>query len=184
MGTPTGVSLCQDQGGSLPANSSSPLRPHMRNQSFSRRISLWLGSSFTTTPRRRLETSHLCLKVNVGDGESVRSDRERSLSSHWASEKFSEYLIGKQFHIETDHKPLVPILSTESLDQLPPRVLRFRLRRMIFHYTIAHVPGKFLYTADTLSRAPLPCTTTHLEEITEFFIDSIVSQLPGNKDRL
>ena len=122
---------------------------------------------------------------SMSETESRYAQIEKeALAATWASEKFSEYLIGKQFHIETDHKPLVPILSTKSLDQLPPRVLRFRLRLMRFHYTIAHVPGKFLYTADTLSRAPLPCTTTHLEEITEFFIDSIVSQLPANKDRL
>ena len=122
---------------------------------------------------------------SMSETESRYAQIEKeALAATWASEKFSEYLIGKQFHIETDHKPLVPILSTKSLDQLPPRVLRFRLRLMRFQYTIANVPGKFLYTADTLSRAPLPHTTTHLEEITEFFINSIVSQLPANKDRL
>ena len=30
--------------------------------------------------------------------------------------------------ISTDHEPLVPLLSTKNLDNLPPRVLRFRLR--------------------------------------------------------
>ena len=124
---------------------------------------------------------------SMSETESRYAQIEKeALAATWTCEKFSEYLIGKQFHIETDHKPLVPILSTKSLDQLPPRVLRFRLRLMRFHYTIAHVPGKLLYTADTLSRAPLPNTITpsHLKETTEFFIKAIVSQLPASKDRL
>ena len=52
------------------------------------------------------------------------------LSLTWAAEKFSMYLLGRSFHMETDHKPLVPLLSTKSLDTLPPQVLRFRLRLM------------------------------------------------------
>jgi len=37
----------------------------------------------------------------------------------YTCEQFQEYLTGRPFHIHTDHKPLVPILSTKSLDDLP-----------------------------------------------------------------
>jgi len=53
---------------------------------------------------------------------------KEALALTWACEKFSEYVLGKQFGIETDHKPLVPLLGNKSLDSLPPHVLRFRLR--------------------------------------------------------
>ena len=70
--------------------------------------------------------------------------------------KFSNYILGRPFLIKTDHKPLGLILSTIHLDYLPPRVLHFCLRLARFSYTIKHVPGKLLYTADALSRAPQP----------------------------
>ncbi len=44
------------------------------------------------------------------------------LALTWACEKFFEYVLGKSFELETDHKPLVPILGQKSLDSLPPRV--------------------------------------------------------------
>lgn len=79
---------------------------------------------------------------------------KEALAVTWASEKFSEYVLGKHYQLETDHKPLVPLLQDKRLDSLPPRILRFRLRLDRFDYTIYHVPGKELYAADTLSRAP------------------------------
>ena len=48
---------------------------------------------------------------------------KEALSLIWAAEKFSMYLLGRLFHMETDHKPLVPLLSTKNLDALPPRVV-------------------------------------------------------------
>ena len=44
---------------------------------------------------------------------------KEALGITWASESFADYLIGLQFHIETDHKPLVPLLSTKNLEDLP-----------------------------------------------------------------
>lgn len=79
---------------------------------------------------------------------------KEALAVTWSCEKFSDYVLGCTFSIETDHKPLVPLLNTKCLNTLPPPVLRFRLRLARFDYTVSHVPGKLMYTADTLSRAP------------------------------
>ncbi len=79
---------------------------------------------------------------------------KEALAATWACEKFSDYILGLHFTIESDHKPLIPLLNTKCLNCLPPRILRFWLRLARFSYTIHHVPGKLLYTADTLSRAP------------------------------
>ena len=80
---------------------------------------------------------------------------KEALALTWACEKFSIYFLGKRFQVETDHKPLVPLLGSKHLDTLPPRVLRFRLRLDRFDFSIGHTPGKHMYTADALSRAPL-----------------------------
>ena len=113
---------------------------------------------------------------------------KEALAITWACEKFSTYILGKHISIDTDHKPLVPLLGNKHLDNLPPRVLRFRLRLMRFSYSIQHVPGKLLYTADTLSRAPLreesdPQTLQKQYEV-ESFINTITSNLPASQQRL
>ena len=82
-------------------------------------------------------------------------NRKKALAAVWACDKFLDYLLGCTFLIETDHKPLVSLLGSKSLDSLPPRILRFRLRLSRFSYSIHHVPGKILYTPDTLSHAPV-----------------------------
>ena len=111
---------------------------------------------------------------------------KETLAVTWACDRFSDYILGRPFEIETDHKPLVPILSSKSLDNLPPRVLRFRLRLARFEYTIHHVPGKLLYTADTLSRAPIATDSISLslQEEVEFFIQSVTDSLPASTTRL
>lgn len=69
-----------------------------------------------------------------------------------AWEKFSVFLLGMKFEIQTDHKSLVPLLSTRDLSAVPPRIQRFKMRLMKFNFTITHVPGK---AANVVSRAPL-----------------------------
>ena len=110
---------------------------------------------------------------------------KEALAITWACERFSEYILGKEVELETDHKPLVPLLGSKHLDSLPPRVLRFRLRLMRFQYNIKHVPGKELYIPDTLSRAPVNNATDHLAtNDIELYIQTVVLSLPADKDRL
>ncbi|GFN76539.1 Pol polyprotein [Plakobranchus ocellatus] len=79
---------------------------------------------------------------------------KEALAATWASERFSEYILGSTYTIETDHKPLVPLLTTKELYKMPPRIQRFRLRLMRFSPNVIHVSGKQQITADALSRAP------------------------------
>ena len=62
------------------------------------------------------------------------SIEKQALAITWASQIFSKYVLRKQIQLETDHKPLIPILGNKTLDSLPPRVLRFQLRLMKFQY--------------------------------------------------
>ena len=76
----------------------------------------------------------------------------------WSCERFSNYIVGKHVQIETDHKWLVPLLSCKPLENLPLRVVKFRLWKMRFDYSISHVPGSYctrltLYP-DHLTRTP------------------------------
>ena len=80
---------------------------------------------------------------------------KEALAFTWACESLSDYFLGLRFHIETDHKPLVPLFSPKKgLDELPLRFQCFRLRMMRYSFSISHVPGKSLSVADTLFRAP------------------------------
>ena len=71
-----------------------------------------------------------------------------------ACAKFSTYVLRRPFSVETDYKPLVSLLNTKHLDDLPPLILRFCLQLAKYDYVAHHVPGKLLYAADALSRAP------------------------------
>ena len=110
---------------------------------------------------------------------------KEALALTWACERLNQYLLGSKFLLETDHKPLVPLLSTKNLEELPIRIERFRLRMIRYQYDIKHVPGKELNTADFLSRSLLPNTgISELQEETEAYINLIVSHLPATDRRL
>ncbi|OXA53834.1 Transposon Tf2-6 polyprotein [Folsomia candida] len=115
----------------------------------------------------------------LSDAEQRYGQIEKeALASTWGCERFRDFLAGSHFLIETDHKPLLQILVSKNLDDLSPRLQCFRLRLMRYSYDVKYVPGKLLYTADTLSRQPLDHKgDVEFEEVLAH-VCHIISQLP------
>ena len=86
-------------------------------------------------------------------------------------ERSSDYILGKPIVGEADQKPLVPLRMKYTLEQVPPRIQRFRMRFM------RHVPGKEMYMSDTLPRQ-FPVESDELSMIDDEemspFLESIV----------
>ena len=123
------------------------------------------------------------------DTESRYSQIEKEcLAFTWACERSSDYILGKSFIGETDHKPFVPLLTTHTLDQVPPHIQRFQMRLMRFNLqNVIHVPGKQMYTSDALSRliqksANSDPVTSEVE--TNAFIDTVIDSLPVSDTKL
>ena len=115
--------------------------------------------------------SQLLMSMNETEQCYAQIEKE-ALAITWACIKFSDYILGREFLIETDYKLVVPLLNTKHLDALPPRVLWFRLRLVKFNYSVFHVPGKLLYAADVLSRVPMPEMEEEPLDV-ESFVDTI-----------
>ena len=74
----------------------------------------------------------------------------------WATQKCYLFLEGlAHVDIITDHKPLIPILNSYSLDQIQnPRLQRLRMKLQRFNYSAQWIKGKLNAEADALSRYP------------------------------
>ena len=67
---------------------------------------------------------------------------KEALAATWTCERFSDYVLGINFTLETDHRPLVPLLSSTDLSKLPARILRFCLRLMRYSPVVKYVLGE------------------------------------------
>lgn len=74
----------------------------------------------------------------------------------FALERFHQYVYGHcDVTVESDHKPLEALFK-KSLDSIPARLQRMMLRIQCYDFNVVYKPGKYLFLADALSRAPLP----------------------------
>lgn len=79
----------------------------------------------------------------------------------FALRKFHQYVYGVPVKVQSDHKPLEPIL-TKPIGKAPARLQRMLLQIQKYDIQVRYTPGKDMLIADTLSRAVAP-TTTHDE---------------------
>lgn len=59
--------------------------------------------------------------------QRYRQVEKEALGLTWTCERFKDFLIGKHFELETDHKPVLSLLGSQALDALPPRIQRFKM---------------------------------------------------------
>lgn len=90
-----------------------------------------------------------CLTTTESNMLSLKT---KALAVTWTWQRLS--VSGLDFTLRNNHKPLVTLLKSRALDDLPLRILRFQVRLLRFNFNIIHVPGKNLITADALSEHP------------------------------
>ena len=119
------------------------------------------------------------------------------LATAWAMSKCKLYLLGLQhFTLMTDHRPLIPILNSYTLDAVEnPRLQRLKEKLSPYLFTAEWQAGKLLYIPDALSRAPvsdptpedeLLCASAASSLRTVVTINSVVSSTespPQDADR-
>ena len=77
------------------------------------------------------------------------------LAIQWAIEDSRYYLLGCDFKVLTDHRPLVGTFEKPLTDIVNNRLLRIRLKLTDYRFLVEWTPGKTHFIADALSRAPV-----------------------------
>ena len=96
---------------------------------------------------------------------------------------FHQYIYGRDVLVQTDHKPLVSIV-TKPIHAAPARLQRMILQLQKYHLVLVHVPGKKIPVADTLSRKFLPDTLPSISEDLEAQVHLVTSSLPVSDARI
>ena len=110
------------------------------------------------------------------------------LAITWGIHRMSKYLHGLPiFTVETDHKPLIPILNTHALVDMSPRIQRLRMKLLQYRFNTVYIRGKDNIDADALSRAPVsqPNKEDQLgKEDIECHVNLVIDQLPATPQRI
>ena len=67
----------------------------------------------------------------------------------WAIDKFHRYVYGRQFFVETDHRPLTFLSHAKTTNQ---RLMRWALALQDYSFSIVPIAGTRNHEADVLSR--------------------------------
>lgn len=100
----------------------------------------------------------------------------------FAIQKFHFYIYGLKVKVNTDHKPLESIFRKD-LSCISPRLQRMRLRILNYDLEVTYKPGKYLYIADTLSRAFLSEKGLKSDEEFNFAVHAVVKNIPMSETK-
>ena len=144
-----------------------------------------IGGAIWQKHGERLLPVAFCSRV-LSDTERRYAQIEKELlACVWVCNKFSRYLHGRpDFILETDHKPLIPLISQKDLTQVPVRCQRLLMNMMRFNPKPKYVRGTSLVVADTLSREPSKMETEehNLEEDIDMYVSQVTKQWPASVD--
>ena len=100
-------------------------------------------------------------------------------------ERFHQFVYGRKVTVQSDHKPLEAIM-TKPLSQAPPRIQRLLIRLQKYQPTVQYVPGKYMFIADTLSRAYLTGSNEQqdISEDIEVMVHSFVARMPATPEKI
>ena len=98
-----------------------------------------------------------CGSRSVTSAESRYSATEiELLAVVWAIKKANTFLAGTSFELIVDHRPLVAIINSKSLDQITsPRLIRLKEKLSPYCMTAVWRPGKQHKVVDCFSRHPV-----------------------------
>ena len=98
--------------------------------------------------------------------------------------KVHQYVYGKSTIIHTEHRPLETILK-KPIAKVSPRLHQMILQLQRSDIQVKYVPGKYLYVADTLSRAKIEGDPTcGAAEDIEVMVHSLIGNLPISLEKM
>ena len=132
LGKRTRWKLHKTQASSSKSTGIGTLQPHRTFSACSRHIILGVRSSIATAASRfHTPTNCLWKSITNGSWNGIPSIREGTLAIVFGCEHFHQYLYGRHFELETDHRPLEHIFKPKISFQgksTPARVKRWVLR--------------------------------------------------------
>ena len=88
------------------------------------------------------------------------TNEREALAVLWALEHWESYLLGYEFLLRSDHKPLAALLQHSS-QRKREKFIRWADRLSRFNYTFQHISGATNVVADCLSRLPAASSATN-----------------------
>jgi hypothetical protein len=97
--------------------------------------------------------------------------------------RFHQYVYGRSFTVETDHRPLIFIIK-KLLASAPARLQCMLLQLHKYDIDIVHKPGKDIPLANALLCKFLHDTYPELSDSMDALVHSVMSRIPIHNTRL
>ena len=107
---------------------------------------------------------------------------KETLAVVYGSDRFNQYVYGRRYIIESDHKPL-QIIFQQNIDKALPRIQHLLLRLQHYDIDLTFTPGCDIPVLDTLSRAYLPNSDIEDESL-EYTVHLLINNLPVSQPKL